>query len=88
MNVVELESGIICKKHTDQLLKLNIEKIEEEVDIIIDETKITQTTEGTEQAEISERKDITLFENIEENEKEVEVRSSNKIKKPTIKLNL
>jgi len=41
MNVVELESGIICKKHTDQLLKLNIEKIEEEVDIIIDETKIT-----------------------------------------------
>lgn len=42
MYVIELESGIVCKRHTDQLLKLNIEKSEEvDKDIIVDETKVT-----------------------------------------------
>lgn len=45
MYVIELESGVVCKRYTDQLLKLNIEKIEEEVDTDITtvETKITDS---------------------------------------------
>lgn len=42
MYVIELESGIVCKRQTDQLLKLNIEKSEEvDIGIIVNETKVT-----------------------------------------------
>jgi len=59
MYVIELESGIVCKRHTDQLLKLNIEK-SEEVDkgIIVDETKLTETSEVTDQVEVRNSKRI------------------------------